>query len=156
MVPNMPLVQKRSHLISIGAANSKRGGGEIQHFRKKIEKNSAISCIPGVFSTNFVCFLFNTFLIFYSTVFQLYRRGQFTYPCFPGVLLTSTQHKNLSKPVGSFPRNHWRNDERGINPVAMTVISSQRKYLPRRGSNQPPPVLKSATLPTGLRGSANR
>ena len=33
----------------------------------------------------------------FSTVLQLYRSGQCTYPCFPGVLLTSTQHNTVSK-----------------------------------------------------------
>ena len=39
----------------------------------------------------------------FSTVFQLYRGGQCTYPCFPGVLLTSTPHNIPSKATDSFP-----------------------------------------------------
>ena len=46
----------------------------------------------------------------FSTVFQLYRGGQCTYPCFPGVLLTSTPHNILSKPQAAFPLNHCRNN----------------------------------------------
>ena len=38
--------------------------------------------------------------------------------------------------------------ERGMNPVTMTIISPRKEYWPSRGSNQRPPVLKSATLPT--------
>ena len=44
------------------------------------------------------------------TVFQLYRGGQCTYPCFPGVLLTSTHHNILSKQLAAFPHNHCRNN----------------------------------------------
>ena len=40
-----------------------------------------------------------------STVFQLYRGCQCTYPCFPGVLLTSVPHSILSKPLAAFPNN---------------------------------------------------
>ena len=43
----------------------------------------------------------------FSTVFQLYH-GQCTYQCFPGVLLTSTLHNILSKPLAAFPHNHCR------------------------------------------------
>ena len=34
-----------------------------------------------------------------------------------------------------------------MNPLAMTIISPQKKYWPSRGSNQRCPVLKSCTLP---------
>ena len=44
--------------------------------------------------------------------------------------------------------------ERGMNPVAMTIINPRKEYCPSRGSNQRPPVLKSATLLTELWGSA--
>ena len=93
----------------------------------------------------------------FSTVFQLYHGGQCTYSCFPGVLVTSTQHNILSKPLATFPHNNVRttdSGERGMNPVAMTIINPRKEYWPSRGSNQRPPVLKSATLPTELWGSA--
>ena len=41
-----------------------------------------------------------------------------------------------------------------MNPVAMTVINPRKEYWPSRGSNQRPPVLKSATLLTELCCSA--
>ena len=44
----------------------------------------------------------------FSTVVQLYH--QCTYPCFPGVLLTSTPHNILSKPLAAFPHNHRQNN----------------------------------------------
>ena len=46
----------------------------------------------------------------FSTVFQLYRGGQCTYPCFPGVLVTSIPYNILSKPLAAFPHNHCRNN----------------------------------------------
>ena len=52
---------------------------------------------------------FNTFSTF-STVFQLYRLSQCPYPCFRGVLLTSTQHNIPSKPLAAFPHNHSQNN----------------------------------------------
>ena len=47
-------------------------------------------------------------------------------------------------------------DDRGMNPVTMTIINLWKEYWLSRGSNQPPPVLKSAMLPTELWGSAKR
>ena len=44
--------------------------------------------------------------------------------------------------------------ERGMNPVTMTIINLRKEYWPSRGSNQRPPVLKSATLLTELWGLA--
>ena len=44
--------------------------------------------------------------------------------------------------------------ERGMNPVAMTVINPPKEYWLTRGSNQEPPVLKSATLPMSYGGLA--
>ena len=41
-----------------------------------------------------------------------------------------------------------------MNPVAMTIINPRKEYWPSRGSNQRPPVLKSATLQTELWGLA--
>ena len=45
-----------------------------------------------------------------STVFQLNRDGQCTYSCFPRVVLTSTLHNILSKPLAAFLHNHCRNN----------------------------------------------
>ena len=45
-------------------------------------------------------------------------------------------------------------DERGMNPVVMTIINPRKEYWPSRGSNQRPPILKSATLPTEFWGWA--
>ena len=41
-----------------------------------------------------------------------------------------------------------------MNPVAMTIINPRKEYWPSQRSHQRPPVLKSATLPTQLQGSA--
>ena len=46
--------------------------------------------------------------------------------------------------------------KRGINPVAMTIINPRKEYWPSRRSNQRPPVLKTATLPTELWDSASQ
>ena len=45
--------------------------------------------------------------------------------------------------------------ERGMNPVAMTIINPWKEYWSSLGSNQLPPVLKYATVPTKLWGSEN-
>ena len=47
------------------------------------------------------------------------------------------------------------NSDRGINPVAMTVIPGIN-IGEAGGSNQRPPVVKSCTLPTELRGSTKK
>ena len=39
---------------------------------------------------------------------------------------------------------------RGMNPVAITIINPRQEYWPTQGSNQRPPVLKSAMLLTEL------
>ena len=86
-------------------------------------------------------------------------RRQCTYPCFLGILLTSTSHNIILKPLAAFPNNHYittDSGERGMNPVAMTIINLRRKYWPSQGSNKRPLVLKSATLQTELWGSAER
>ena len=49
-------------------------------------------------------------LMLSSTVFQLYHSGQCTYPCFSGVLLTSTLHNILSKPLAAFANNRCQNN----------------------------------------------
>ena len=46
--------------------------------------------------------------------------------------------------------------ERGMNPVAMTIINPRKEYWQSRGSNQRPPVLKFATLTTELWDSARK
>ena len=43
-----------------------------------------------------------------------------------------------------------------MNPVAMAIINPQKEHWPSWGSNQQPPVLEYATLPTELWGSAGR
>ena len=40
--------------------------------------------------------------------------------------------------------------ERGMNPVAMTIINPRKEYWLSQGLNQQTPVLKSATLLTEL------
>ena len=54
-------------------------------------------------------YLISMYLTLLSTLFQLYRSGQSTYPCFPGFLLTSTPHSILSKPLAAFQHNQCRN-----------------------------------------------
>ena len=43
-----------------------------------------------------------------------------------------------------------------MNPVALTIINPLKEYWSSRGSNQRPPVLKAATLPNELWGSASK
>ena len=72
--------------------------------------------------------------------------------------LTSTPHNIFSKPLAAFPQNYCRTTdsvERGMNPVAMTIINPRKEYWPSPGSNKRPPVLKSSTLPTDLWGLCN-
>ena len=100
----------------------------------------------------------------FNTVFNsisAYGGGQCTYPCFSGVLFTSTTHNILYKPLATFSHNHFRNNEqmrgeRGMNPVANAIINPRKEYWLSRESNQRSPVLKSATLPTELWGSARK
>ena len=44
--------------------------------------------------------------------------------------------------------------ERGVNPVGIAIINPRKEYWRSWESNQWPPVLKSATLPTELWGSS--
>ena len=89
----------------------------------------------------------------FATVFQLYHCGQCTDPCFPGVLLTSTPHNILSKPLAAFPLNHCQNNsEKGMNPVAMTITNPWKEYWLSQESDQRPPVLKSTALLTEVWG----
>ena len=46
------------------------------------------------------------------------------------------------------------NSEREINPVEMTITNPWKEYWPNPGSNQQPLILKSCTLPTEVRDSA--
>ena len=52
--------------------------------------------------------------------------------------------------IHSFIHSFMDSGERGMNPVTMTIINSQKEYLPSWGSNQQPPFLKSAMLQTEL------
>ena len=93
----------------------------------------------------------------FSTVFQLYCGDQCTYPCFSGILLTSTPSNILSKPIVAFHITIVEtkgSSEKGMNPVAMTIINPQIENWLSWGSDQRPPVIKSATPPTKLWGSA--
>ena len=84
---------------------------------------------------------------------------QCTYPCFPGVLLTSTPHNILSKPLVFSQITSVKtmdSTETGMNPVTMTIINPRKQYWPSQGLNQRPPVLKSAMLPTELWGLAKK
>ena len=47
-------------------------------------------------------------LMLFSTV--MWRGGKYTYPSFPGVLLTSTPDNILSQPLAAFPHNHCQNN----------------------------------------------
>ena len=64
------------------------------------------ACFPGA-SKGVILWEWLTLSV---SVFQLYRGGQCTYPCFRGVLLTSTLHNILSKPLAAFPHGHCRNN----------------------------------------------
>ena len=60
----------------------------------------------------------------YSAVFQLYHGRQCTYTRFPGILLTSTPHNILSKPLAAFPIpivETKDSSEIGMNPVAVKL-----------------------------------
>ena len=82
----------------------------------------------------------------FSTVYQLHHGGRCAYPCFPGVLVTSTPHNILSNPLAASYITIFEttdSGERGMNPVAMIIITPQKEYWPSCGSNQRPPILKS-------------
>ena len=93
------------------------------------------------------------------TVFQLYRGGQ----CNLSLLSWSFFFFNQcsaqysSQAAGCLTVVETTDSgERGMNPVAMTIINPRKEYWLNRGSNQRPPVLKSAMLPTELWGSAKK
>ena len=50
----------------------------------------------------------------FLVAFQICRDGQCTYPCFPGVPLTSPPHNILSKPLAAFPHNHCRSNGHAV------------------------------------------
>ena len=57
--------------------------------------------------------------------------------CFPGILLTAALHNILSKPLASFQHNQTIDgSERGINPVAMTIMNPWKEYWLSWGSYQ--------------------
>ena len=65
----------------------------------------------------------------FSTLFQLYRGGQYLYRCFPGILLTSTAHNILSKQLPHITiAKTMDSGEREMNPVAMTIINPRKEY----------------------------
>ena len=97
----------------------------------------------------------------FSTEFQLNPGGKNTYPWFPEVLpevpevlLTSTPHNILSKPLAAFPHNHSRNNgqQRERNESCCNDYHQSSEGI--LVSNQQPPVVKSTILPTELRGTA--
>ena len=64
-------------------------------------------------------------------------------------------HNILSKPLAPFRSNYRRNNgQRSERNESCRNIKPWKEYWPSRGSNKRPPVLKSATLPTALWGSA--
>ena len=87
-------------------------------------------------------------------IFKLYRCGQYTYPCLPGFFFFSCTIFFPSRWLLSHITISETMDigERGMNPVAITIINFRKEYGPRKGSNQRPPVLKSLMLPNGLCG----
>ena len=92
----------------------------------------------------------------FPTLSQLYRGGQYTYPCFPSII--SSVLRTIFVPSHPLLFNItimeiMDNGERGMNPVAMTIINL-RKYIGQAGgSNQRPPVqMPCCTLLAELRG----
>ena len=86
----------------------------------------------------------------FSTVFQLYHGGQYTYPCLPGVLLTCATHSILSKLMAAFKHNHCRNNGQpwGRNESCRNDYhQSSERILAKPGIK---PVLESCILPTKL------
>ena len=100
------------------------------------------------------CMVFNSV----STVFQLYCAGQCTYPCFPGVLFSSTPHNILSESLAAFLHNHCRKNRRRWErneSCRNDYRQSRKEDWPSQGLNQQPLVLKSAALPSVLWGLAH-
>ena len=74
-------------------------------------------------------------LMQFSTVFRLYHGSQCTYQCFPAVLHTIffPSHGLLSHITIVELTDRG---ERGMNPVAMTIVNHLKEYWPSQGSNQ--------------------
>ena len=90
-------------------------------------------------------------LTLFSTLFKFYRGSHCTYPYFMKFLFTSTLHNILSEPLAAFHKAIIKimgSGERGVNAVAKIIISPQKEYWSRWGSDQWSPVLKSSMLPT--------
>ena len=90
-------------------------------------------------------------LTLFSTLFKFYRGSHCTYPYFMKFLFTSTLHNILSEPLAAFHKAIIKimgSGERGVNAVAKIIISPQKEYRSRWGSDQWSPVLKSSMLPT--------
>ena len=78
------------------------------------------------------------------------------YPCFRGgflFFLNSPSHNILCKPLAVF-QHEMDGGERGMNPIALTIINHQIEYWPSQGSIQRPPVPKACTRLNELWGSA--
>ena len=84
-------------------------------------------------------------LMRFWTVFQIYRVGLCTYPCFPRVLLTSTPHNIFPKHTGHFPTcsssKQWTvvREEWILSQWLPSIFG--KTIGPAGGSNQRPPVL---------------
>jgi hypothetical protein len=80
-----------------------------------------------------------------NRLLHLHHGGQCTYPCFPGVLLTSTPHNILSKPLAAFPHNHYRNNgqrlERNESCHWLSPVLGKNISGSSRRSSQRPPLL---------------
>ena len=66
----------------------------------------------------------------------------------------SAQYYLLLLATAAFPHNHCRNNRQRWERIESCRNDYRKEYWPSRGSNQRPPVPKSATLPTELWGKA--
>ena len=72
----------------------------------------------------------------FSTVFQLYHSGKCTYSCFPGVVLNSTPHNIISKPLAAFHVTTVEttdSGERGMNLFENDYRQSSKRILAELG-----------------------
>ena len=128
------------------------------HFKEKfhhfdITKIVTRKCFNLDLSKNYLC---GKELRPFTKGFQIYRSGQCSCPCFPGVLLTSVPHNILFKPLSTFQITIVQkldSGERGMNHVAMTIFNPQTEYCQSRRSNQRHTILKSCAVPTEPWGS---